>query len=45
MNGAHKITVLGKDVYMLYMPEMAWDSMFCYFCGVLKAQNLQVYQT
>jgi hypothetical protein len=26
MNGAHKIAVLGKDVYILYVAEIAQDS-------------------
>ncbi len=28
MNGTHKIAVLGKDVYILYVAEMAPDSRF-----------------
>ena len=42
MNGAHKIAVFGKGVYILHVAEMARDCVFLLFLWSLQAWNSQV---
>jgi hypothetical protein len=43
MNDAHKIAVFGKDVYILYIAEMAQDCMFLlYLLTLEKLKNFRL---